>query len=385
MSAAVNDAEATEKALAKVHKTLASLAPTEMHDEARAPVSDPSDAVLETSVEPDPEAGPDAYPASKIKVEADPDDDLGGADDDRRDIYPASRIKRRRRTNAQVDQLDEQILEALRGNHPASIRHAFYLMTNPRLPEPVEKTQNGYLQVQDRMVKLRRDGRLPYEWITDASRSGSIVSTFDGVGEFLRYLKCHYRADPWRDADAHVSVWTESRSIAGVIEDICDERAVPLFPCGGFASITFAHEAAQRYNRRRDGRPLVALFIGDYDKSGRHINESLEDELRLHLHKDIELDFRRIAITPEQIADYDLPTKPGKGRDLLTVEAEAMPPHILRQLLLDEIESFLPLDALEAAAVQEAEGQEIIERLADFAEGRGPLAQAWQRFIGQAR
>src|SRR5690554_1967144 len=64
-------------------------------------------------------------------------------------IYRPSTIKRKRRTKAQIDQLDNQICEALAQHHPQSIRHVFYLMTNPRLPEPVEKTDNGYRHVQE--------------------------------------------------------------------------------------------------------------------------------------------------------------------------------------------------------------------------------------------
>ena len=46
----------------------------------------------------------------------------------------------RKRTTAESAQLKRQIMEVLRKDHPQSIRHVYYHMTNPRLPEPVEKT-----------------------------------------------------------------------------------------------------------------------------------------------------------------------------------------------------------------------------------------------------
>ncbi len=79
------------------------------------------------------------------------------------DIYQASPIKRRRRTNEQTEQLNRQIIEILQEDHPQSIRHVFYRLTDPRLPEPVEKSDNGYTQVQARLTVLRRAGRVPYE------------------------------------------------------------------------------------------------------------------------------------------------------------------------------------------------------------------------------
>ena len=56
--------------------------------------------------------------------------------------------KRTRWSKAQLAQLDQQIVEALEKSHPQSVRHIFYLMTNPRLPRPVEKSEEGYKRVQ---------------------------------------------------------------------------------------------------------------------------------------------------------------------------------------------------------------------------------------------
>lgn len=60
-------------------------------------------------------------------------------------FYRASTLKRSRRTKEQLDQLDGQIIDVLRNDHPQSVRHIFYRMTDPRLPEYVEKSDNGYI------------------------------------------------------------------------------------------------------------------------------------------------------------------------------------------------------------------------------------------------
>ena len=72
--------------------------------------------------------------------------------------YRASTLKRIRRTKGQRDQLDQQIINVLNEDNPQSVRHVFYRMTDPRLPEPVEKSDRGYRHVQERCVKLRRGG-----------------------------------------------------------------------------------------------------------------------------------------------------------------------------------------------------------------------------------
>jgi hypothetical protein len=287
-------------------------------------------------------------------------------------VYRASTLKRERRTKEQLAQLDAQISAVLRADHPQSVRHVFYRMTDPRLPEPVEKSDRGYRHVQDRCVKLRRGGAIPYSWFADLSRHGYFVSVFDDAGDFLRSMNHLYRADLWRDADVRCEVWTESRSIASVLLADCRELAVDLYPCGGFSSLSFVHEAAEQHNQSEDQRPLVILYVGDYDPAGVMIDKALENELRLHLRDEIELDFRRIAINESQIEVYDLPTKPRKEGDkrsqqvAYTVEAEAMPAASLRHLVRFEIEYLLPDRALEVAKVAEASEKEQLGRMAEM-------------------
>lgn len=291
--------------------------------------------------------------------------------------YRAGHIKRRRRTKEQVQQLDQQIINVLAEDHPQSVRHVFYRMTDPRLPEPVEKSDRGYNQVQNRVKLLRRADRIPYGWIADSTRMGWHTNTYSSPADFIRSHAHAYRADLWADSDWYVEVWVESRSIAGVIQDVCQELAVSLYPCGGFASITLAYEAAQeiRNTHRYTGRQPLILFIGDHDPAGVLIDQALEKELRKHL-RDTPLLFERIAVTEEQIVDWGLPAKPRKKGDKRalhiteTVEAEAIPARVLRDLVRDQIDAMLPDHALAVArTAEESERQHLIQ-MAELLEGK---------------
>ena len=243
-------------------------------------------------------------------------------------------------------------------------------MTDPRLPEPVEKSDRGYRHVQSRCVALRRSGRVPYGWFADLSRRGYFVNTYSDASEFINRVKSLYRADIWSDADIRCEVWAESRSIASVILDDCRELAVDLYPCGGFSSLSFVHEAAESLNASDDDRPLRVFYIGDYDAAGVLIDQSLEREMRLHLRPDIELQFERIGINADQVEEYDLPTKPRKDSDrrsrqlAFSVEAESMPAKILREILREKVEALLPINALAVARVAEQSEREQLERMA---------------------
>ena len=80
------------------------------------------------------------------------------------DPYRASPTNLRKRLNhSQVKQLEAQILDVLEADNPQSVRHVFYRLTDPRLSVPIEKSERGYKQVQQRLVKMRRSGMLPLQ------------------------------------------------------------------------------------------------------------------------------------------------------------------------------------------------------------------------------
>ena len=292
-------------------------------------------------------------------------------------VYQPGPINRARRTKAQVEQLEGQIYEVLEEDHPLSVRHIFYRMTDPRLPEPVAKTDNGspngYKQVQNRLTLMRRAGTIPYGWITDATRRGYHTNTYSNAADFLRRHQAAYRADLWASAGVYVEVWCESRSIAGMIEDTCRDLAVSLYPAGGFTSLTLAYQAAEYINHATsEGEiPAHVIYLGDYDPAGVLIDQKVSEELRRHLNPDIDLGFHRIAVTAEQIVSMDLPTKPRKKGERRvqhireTVECEAIPARVLRTLLRDTIEEYLPTGAIEAARIAEESEREMIGWAAD--------------------
>jgi len=181
-----------------------------------------------------------------------------------------------------------------------------------------------------------------------------------------------YRGKVWADVEVYCEVWVESRSIAGVVRQDCEELAVSLYPAGGFSSISFAYEAARYINEEHDGRELVIFYIGDYDPAGVLIDVAIEQEIRRHLDPDVRMRFVRLGITKEQVTQYDLPTKPRKDKEKRsrhiteTVEAEAMPAGIMRALLRDAIEALLPADALEVAKAAEESERNYLRQLADM-------------------
>ena len=290
-----------------------------------------------------------------------------------------------RLTNAEMELLDQSILAVLERSRPQSVRHVYYVLVG-RIPELVPKNDRAYQTVDRACIRLRQNRRLPYSWVSDSTRMGYHVATYENAGELISRHAEYYRRDLWRRAKVHVEVWCESRSIAAVLLPLCRELCVSLYPTGGFSSLTQTWEAAQLMQSAAAGRPVRLLYVGDYDPAGKHIDRDAITKLREHLklyaqrhHMRIEqcLQEVRLAINEEQIVKYHLPTKPRKEDDSRcpeikrTVEAEALPAEVLRKLVREEIESYLPQGELAVVRVAEESEREHLRTIGKLTSRHG--------------
>jgi hypothetical protein len=270
---------------------------------------------------------------------------------------------RRRRTNAELARIDAAILEIAEAEEPVTVRGLFYRVMSRGL---VPKTESGYLVVQRRTLRLRREGDLPYGWITDGSRLRLKPKTWSSTQAALENTAKMYRRDLWIDQEMHVEVWTEKDAIRGVVYPVTEEFDVPLMISRGFSSETFLHETAEEINEK--GRDTVIYQLGDHDPSGVAAWEDIQRKLLGFVDPGIDLVFERIAVTPEQIVSMNLPTRPTKQSDPRaarfageSVEIDAIPSTTLRGLVREAIEQWTDPERLRIAkAAEESERQALL-------------------------
>jgi hypothetical protein len=263
-------------------------------------------------------------------------------------VYGTSPIKRKRRTRAEVEALDEALVEIVEQYSPATVRQVFYQAVNHGL---VPKSESkGYRVVQRRLVALRESGYVSYGDIVDGTRYVHGHRRYGDLDEFTTYAAGLYRKDYWATSDVNVEVWLEKDALKGVlIPTVVNECGLGLHVTRGFASITYLQEAAE--DIEMDERPTHVYVLTDFDPSGVSIAEKVEEELteRAPL-SDITVE--RLAVDREQIEQWNLPTRPTKSTDTRaskfrrihgtdSVELDAIPPDQLRQLVKDAIDSHM--------------------------------------------
>lgn len=280
-------------------------------------------------------------------------------------VYQARQIKRRRATRAEMEARRAALFIIVEEMLPMTVRQVFYQATVRGI---VEKTENGYAKVQTDLAEMRRDGALPYGWLADNTRWQRKPRTFNGVAEALTATAQLYRKALWNDADCYVEIWLEKDALSGVVYPVTNAYDVPLMVARGYASLSFLHSAAEAINELYV--PAFIYHLGDYDPSGVNAGEKIEEALR-ELAPDAEIIFERIAVTPEQIEEWSLPTRPTKASDsrakafgsAISVELDAIAPDLLRGIVQAAIEDHLPTEQFAVLQAAEQSERELITRL----------------------
>ncbi len=294
---------------------------------------------------------------------------------DRRGINSAPNgtrtTKHHRRTKEEIAAIGAAIYEVLKKDHPQSVRHVFYQLVSPPYSLVPKDQTRGYRPIQRKMLDMRRAGELPWDWVSDGTRWRRQRLTFISAAEAVRHVAETYRRDLWRRTPVYCEVWCESDSMAGVIVGETDRYGVSLMTSRGFSSDSYLYAGAN--DIMEEGRPAYLYYVGDWDPSGKIIPEVIERRLRAFA-SGCEIDFNRLLVTPQQIEDWALPTKPAKNTthaknfDGGTVEAEAIPARVTRQLVRDAIEQHLDLREVEVIKTAETSEAEYLEAIADALE-----------------
>ena len=284
--------------------------------------------------------------------------------------YRASPIKRRRRTQAEMNEIKSAIYNVVAADRPMTVRQVFYRLVSQGA---IGKSENEYkFTVVRLLTEMRLNYDIPFDWIGDSTRWMRKPESHSSLESMLNITAHAYRRALWEDQDEYVEIWLEKDALSGVIYPVTSQWDVPLMVTRGYASISFLHNAAMAIEA--EDKPTFIYYLGDWDPSGLDIERNIED--RLNEFADAEIEFTRIAVTPEQVERWSLPTRPTKRTDTRakyfkgdSVEVDAIPPNQLRDLVAEAIEQHVDEDQLEVTRIAEQSERELLNRWDEALEG----------------
>jgi hypothetical protein len=163
----------------------------------------------------------------------------------------------------------------------------------------------------------------------------------------------------------------EKDAIADLVYQETGKWDVPLSVLRGESSKGFMWDNARAIDAA--DKPTYLHFIGDHDEKGDSIIESACKRIRRYARTKHPIYWQKIAVTPEQIAEYKLPLRPSKpardGAEIPaayengSVEVDALPPEILRQLINKAIVRHVDERALAIAQTAEHSERALMARI----------------------
>jgi hypothetical protein len=161
----------------------------------------------------------------------------------------------------------------------------------------------------------------------------------------------------------------EKDAISGVLSPLARELHVTLVVNRGYSSQSAMYEASKRFIEHGDADCTI-LYLGDHDPSGEDMVRDVRDRLRTF---GAEVHVEKIALTMDQIEEYNPPPNPAKVSDPRAAEyiakhgdssweVDALPPDVLQDLIRDSIKRLVDQDLLDDMLNKEDKDKEALKK-----------------------
>lgn len=256
------------------------------------------------------------------------------------------------------------------GDRRIHLRGLHYMVIGRPKPDGTSytNTDEDWAWLSTDAVKAARWlGYLPFEQIVDQRNSPPVVQIFERYKPWP-YINVGINVEISGDVEPRVGIasWEgtqpyklvifgEKSSLGDVLAPIANNHEADLYLPTGEVSDTLIHTMAKI--GAEDGRPMVVLYFSDCDPAGWQMSISVARKLQAFktlLFPDLEFEMHRVALTPAQVRQYDLPITPLKeserrgdkwkeayGVEQTEIDALAsLRPDLLRRIARDAITPF---------------------------------------------
>jgi len=253
--------------------------------------------------------------------------------------------------------IDEYLSSGLR----LTLRQLYYQLVSRNI---IPNREQAYKSLGNLVKNGRLAGLIDWDAIEDRGRRPVVLAEFDDLGDLLEAAMRSYRLPRWEGQNHYIELWTEKDALSGVLAPLASEYHVTLMVNKGYSSWSAMFDAAQqRFLEHRDCDVLALLYLGDHDPSGEDMVRDIRERLNL-LSWGLEIAVEKVAITWDQVHQYEPPPNPTKKTDSRTKayvakygpecwEVDALPPNVLQSLVRSSIESHLDKGLMDCVKVRE--------------------------------
>lgn len=267
---------------------------------------------------------------------------------------------------------EQEIIQTLRGYY-------YDLVAERLIPNAIEI----YKRIGKLISDLRYSGHIDWSAMEDRARKKEMSSQWSNVSALIKSAVYAYRLPRWQDQDKYIELFTEKDTMYSRLEPLTSKYHIPLCINRGYASSSVLYDLSKRIiDKLEDGKEVVLLYVGDHDPSGldmiNDIHKRVTEFLEGYEDDYYETKFKiiHVALTKEQIKEYDLPPNPAKHTDTrsnryiqehgsVSWEVDAMKPQIMREIVEEEILNHIDMQKYNSWIEKEEEQKQALKEFGE--------------------
>lgn len=257
-----------------------------------------------------------------------------------------------------------------------TLRQLYYQLVSR---DVIPNVKTEYSKLSTLLKEGRMAGIVDWSAIEDRNRKISVPSSWESPEQILDAVSKQYARNRQEGQPNYIEVWVEKDALSGVLRRVTEPYHVPIMVNKGYSSASAMYDSYNRFKDASDsGQSVRVLYLGDFDPSGQDMIRDIEDRINEFFGDYHNHDFKviPIALTMDQIKEYDPPPNPAKitdprAKDYISKfgnsswEVDALKPDVLNRLLTEEVEYLIDFGVYNSVVSQEdAERDELI-RLSD--------------------
>lgn len=289
-----------------------------------------------------------------------------------------------------------------------TLRQLYYQLVKDNI---IKNEEKEYKRLSALLSDARLMGFIDWSAIEDRIRVPRMPSEFENLEELVDAALATYRLPRWRDQPHYVELWVEKDALAGILQPLAHEYHVPMMVNRGYSSQTAMYDAGKRFLEGCYGTKLpymtmaeymkdteigkkgkdsklkeifmlnreelpeakkdaILFYLGDHDPSGEDMVRDIRERLEMY---GVTLDVRKLALTMEQVEEYDPPPNPAKMTDpraaeyvdkhgATSWEVDALGPDVLDRLIRDSFEEVIAEGRMNAVKAREEEDKKLLRK-----------------------
>ncbi len=238
-----------------------------------------------------------------------------------------------------IQQCNKIITDYLGQGLRLTLRQLFYQLVSKNV---IVNEEKSYKNLGSLVSNARLAGMMDWDAIEDRVRQPRQPPEFDSLEDLVKAALRSYRLPRWKGQENYVELWVEKDALAGVLEPIAREYHVTMMVNRGYSSQSAMYESSKRFlDQQEEGKDLMLFYLGDHDPSGEDMVRDVGDRLEMF---GAAVDVVKLALTMDQIEQYDPPPNPAKITDSRAAayiakhgehswEVDALPPNVLAQII----------------------------------------------------